>query len=473
MKPEKRWLVVISVGALSFSACSKNLSRGEAQRALDAKYQTERQYAYIQTGHADFSGPTNYVRVPSGQWRADAERAALADAGFIKVDVVASAVPMTSFFYQGSVDHIVLTPTDKATPLLAGTFPPGGNGVCNDGCFRFVTATPKVSIVGVGEPADMLGRKVSIVTVEVLWINTPVGDLLGKQYVAHRREAAFIKMDNGWQLEGASTAETGRAAGSTLAGPPSTATESGISATTPPAAPGSESLVLPVGQNLRGYPERIAKNEVHIWPDGRYTVDFRPIRASEMKAALKGMLGSERCDRVLLVRAHSSLPFQAIRDFARVVESEVDILALEAAQTPGTASTNPTDQLGESATATKRAIPMHLRGPGQSAAHANTESSPIVLEVKDDGSFAINSELVSAQQLPHRLHEIFQPRPDRVLFIDAQAASYQQVVFAMDVARGGGVAVLRMSPRLTVPSTLPDIDLTRKIATEADFSRCP
>lgn len=203
MNRKKRWLVVGSVAVISLSACSTNLSRGEAQRALDAKYQSERQYEYVQTGHQDGRAATNYVRVRSGQWRADVKNTAvLADGGFVTVEVVATGVPIVSLFYQGSADHIVVTPTDKAAPFLAGTFSPGSNGVCSDGCLRFVTAVPKIAILGVGQPADMFGRKVSVVTFEVSWVNTPIGDLLGEHHGTNRREATFIKNDNGWQLEG-------------------------------------------------------------------------------------------------------------------------------------------------------------------------------------------------------------------------------------------------------------------------------
>jgi hypothetical protein len=140
--------------------------------------------------------------VRSGQWRTEAkETAALSDAGLVKVAVVATGVPMASIFFQGSVDHIVVTPTEKGTPFLAGTFPPGNNGVCNNGCLRFVTATPNISIIGVGEPAEMFGKKVSMVTFEVSWTNTPVGDLLGEHYSAYKKEAAFVKYDSGWKLE--------------------------------------------------------------------------------------------------------------------------------------------------------------------------------------------------------------------------------------------------------------------------------
>jgi len=203
--PKRSWLIIgLIATAISLCACSTNLSRGQAQRALEAKYATERQYEYIQTGHDDrFGAPTNYVRVRSGQWRSDAKKtAALADAGFVKVEVVATSVPMSSLFFHGSVDHIVVTPTLKASPFLAGTFQPGDrNGVCSDGCLRFVTATPAISIASIGEPADLFGRKVSIVTFEVSWTNTPIGDLLGEQHRTNRREATFVKSDSGWQLE--------------------------------------------------------------------------------------------------------------------------------------------------------------------------------------------------------------------------------------------------------------------------------
>jgi hypothetical protein len=200
-----RTMVIVSALCFivaSLTACNSRLGRDDAARQLQAKYGTERQYAYIQTGHNDaFSAPINYVRVRSGQWRTEAkETAALSDAGLVKVEVVATGVPMTSIFFHGLVDHIVVTPTEKGTPFLAGTFPPGNNGVCNNGCLRFVTATPQLTVQGVAEPAQGGGKLMSVVFYQISWTNTQVGDILKTRYGAYTRQATFVKYDDGWRL---------------------------------------------------------------------------------------------------------------------------------------------------------------------------------------------------------------------------------------------------------------------------------
>ena len=46
-----------------------------------------------------------------------------------------------------------------------------------------------------------------------------------------------------------------------------------------------------------------------------------------------------------------------------------------------------------------------------------------------------------------RLKEIYDPRPEKIIFVKGDpAVKYQEVVFAMDVARGAGVKVIGVPP---------------------------
>ncbi|HEX7118542.1 MAG TPA: biopolymer transporter ExbD [Longimicrobiales bacterium] len=73
-----------------------------------------------------------------------------------------------------------------------------------------------------------------------------------------------------------------------------------------------------------------------------------------------------------------------------------------------------------------------------------SQPSPrIVLEIDANGAYTINTQPVERAQLMARLTEIYANRPDKVLFIKADGeVIYQDVIAAMDAARGAGVKVL-------------------------------
>jgi biopolymer transport protein ExbD len=74
----------------------------------------------------------------------------------------------------------------------------------------------------------------------------------------------------------------------------------------------------------------------------------------------------------------------------------------------------------------------------------------VQLSVNPDGKFAINKEDVPKARLAARLKEIYDPRPDKIIFVKgANTVKYQDVIFAMDVARGAGVKVIGVPPKDT------------------------
>lgn len=72
----------------------------------------------------------------------------------------------------------------------------------------------------------------------------------------------------------------------------------------------------------------------------------------------------------------------------------------------------------------------------------------IVLELGEQpGSYAINSRPVTLAQLDGAIHAIFDNRPRKLMFIKtARTRRYQDVITAMDIARGAGVQVLGFTP---------------------------
>jgi biopolymer transport protein ExbD len=89
----------------------------------------------------------------------------------------------------------------------------------------------------------------------------------------------------------------------------------------------------------------------------------------------------------------------------------------------------------------QRALDVQL--PLEQRTHAAGPSPQIVLEIAADGSYAINRQSVPLGGLRARLREIYATRPDKILFVKASGALvYQDVIHALDEARGAGVLVL-------------------------------
>lgn len=95
----------------------------------------------------------------------------------------------------------------------------------------------------------------------------------------------------------------------------------------------------------------------------------------------------------------------------------------------------------------RKAIDVQLPDPNpQQTTSQNNES--IVLSVNPGGQYLINKEAVPAASLAARLKQIYDPRPDKVIFIKGDPnATYQDIVKAMDIARGSGVKVLGFTPK--------------------------
>ncbi len=95
----------------------------------------------------------------------------------------------------------------------------------------------------------------------------------------------------------------------------------------------------------------------------------------------------------------------------------------------------------------RKALDVQVPDPNPQTTSQPTSES-IVLSVNRGGEFLINKEAVSAQNLGPRLKQIFDPRPDKVIFVKGDPkAMYQDVIGAMDVARGAGVKVIGFTPK--------------------------
>ena len=94
----------------------------------------------------------------------------------------------------------------------------------------------------------------------------------------------------------------------------------------------------------------------------------------------------------------------------------------------------------------RRTVDTQLPEPSVEACVSSCET--IVLEVKPGRRFALNKASFSRAELQGRLRSAFAGRPTSTLYVKGDPkASYQDVVGAMDAARGAGVRVLAIAPK--------------------------
>jgi biopolymer transport protein TolR len=67
---------------------------------------------------------------------------------------------------------------------------------------------------------------------------------------------------------------------------------------------------------------------------------------------------------------------------------------------------------------------------------------PVVLTYDRDGTIKINSQVISRQELSQKIKRVLAPRPEPLVFFDAQnGAAYGEAVEVMDLAREGGAVI--------------------------------
>ena len=90
--------------------------------------------------------------------------------------------------------------------------------------------------------------------------------------------------------------------------------------------------------------------------------------------------------------------------------------------------------------------------PQEAATKSNAQSNQIVLELTAEGGYAINTQPVPKDQLDTQFHAIFDSRPAKLMFVkSAPDRTYQDVIEAMDIARGAGVQVIGFTPAEAKP----------------------
>jgi biopolymer transport protein ExbD len=101
----------------------------------------------------------------------------------------------------------------------------------------------------------------------------------------------------------------------------------------------------------------------------------------------------------------------------------------------------------------RKAIDLQLPDPTEQQSSENPPPQ-IVLEVFPGEKFMVNKEPLTKATLPKRLKEIYDGRPEKIIFVKGDPkVKYSDVIFAMDVARGAGVKVIGVSPKETPSPT--------------------
>jgi biopolymer transport protein ExbD len=96
----------------------------------------------------------------------------------------------------------------------------------------------------------------------------------------------------------------------------------------------------------------------------------------------------------------------------------------------------------------RKAIDLQLPDPSPAIVTANQQSNQIVLEVGPGDQLAINKQEVAWPNLRERLKEIYDARPEKIMFVKGDPqVTYEKVINAMDIARGSGVKVIGVPPK--------------------------
>ena len=95
----------------------------------------------------------------------------------------------------------------------------------------------------------------------------------------------------------------------------------------------------------------------------------------------------------------------------------------------------------------RKAIDVQLPDPNPQPSSA-PNTSQIVLSVHKNGQFEINKEPQTLATLAPRLKAIYDPRPDKIIFIKGDPdVTFQDIIRAMDISRGAGVKVIGFTPK--------------------------
>ena len=93
----------------------------------------------------------------------------------------------------------------------------------------------------------------------------------------------------------------------------------------------------------------------------------------------------------------------------------------------------------------QKVLQAHLPDPH---ARGDDNSPPIVLEVRSNATYAVNTQAVRQEELGARLRAIYADRPTKTIIVrGTPGIRYQDVITAVDIAKGAGVIGVGLAPR--------------------------
>ena len=96
----------------------------------------------------------------------------------------------------------------------------------------------------------------------------------------------------------------------------------------------------------------------------------------------------------------------------------------------------------------RKSIDLQLPDPTPQQSVAPSQSNQIVMEVGPNNYYALNKEVVPKENLAARLKSIYDGRPEKIIFVKGDSTlKYEDVIWAMDIARGAGVKVIGVPPK--------------------------
>ncbi len=99
-------------------------------------------------------------------------------------------------------------------------------------------------------------------------------------------------------------------------------------------------------------------------------------------------------------------------------------------------------------TQNRKAMDIQIPEEQKAQQEQQLESDQIVLELKEDGTYAINATPVTLSQLDNAVHALYDQRPAKIMFLKtARNRRWRDVITAMDIVRGAGVQVIGFTPR--------------------------
>jgi len=91
-------------------------------------------------------------------------------------------------------------------------------------------------------------------------------------------------------------------------------------------------------------------------------------------------------------------------------------------------------------------LPLNVPPPAEHSKPGPAQPQ-IVLELKDDGSYALNGTVIAMQNLPARLAELAEGGRRNLIFVRAAPRRpYRDVIRAVDLARGAGFQIIGYMP---------------------------